>query len=144
SAFSVWMVQGLDTNGDGIVAPDEMQDLADENMLSLADFGFYTYAGDGLRFEAVGDQRMRYEDNRVILDFSIEATEPAAPQQFELGVYDPEYYVAISFADVSAVTLENAPAECGAVLEPPVPMAPEVEEQLYALGAEVLELPPEL
>jgi nickel/cobalt exporter len=45
---------------------------------------------------------------------------------------------------VDDVTLENAPDSCSAVLEPPTPMAPDVEERLYALGPEVLELPPDL
>ena len=91
TAFSVWMVQGLDTNGDGTVEPAEMQELADENMVGLTDFGFYTYAGDGMDFAPVGDQRMVYQDNRVTLDYSIAATEPQPlGERFELGVYDPE------------------------------------------------------
>ena len=145
TAFSVWMVQGLDTNGDGAVTPDEMQDLADENMLGLADFGFYTYAGDNMAFTAVGDQGMVYEDNRVTLSFSLDAVEPQPiGERFELGVYDPEYYVAITTNSAADVALENAPAGCSVELMPPVPMAPEVEERLYALGPEVLELPPDL
>ncbi len=145
TAFSVWMVQGLDTDGDGSVSPIEMQDLANENMLGLADYGFYTYAGDGMRFTAVGDQGMVYQDNRVTLDFSIAAVDPqGVGERFELGVYDPEYYVAITTSDATDVTLDNAPEGCVVRLEPPVPMAPEVEERLYALGPEVLELPPDL
>lgn len=145
SAFSVWMVQGLDVNGDGDVAPDELQELANENMVGLADYGFYTYAGDGMAFHSVGDQVMRYEDNRVTLDFSVAAVAPQPPgARFELGVYDPEYYVAISVADAADVTLDNAPDDCAVSLEAPVPMAPEVEERLYSLGPEVLELPADL
>jgi nickel/cobalt exporter len=145
TAFSVWMVQGLDTNGDGTVVPAEMQDLADENMVGLGDFHFYTYAGDDMEFTAVGDQGMVYQDNRVTLDFSVDAVTPQAPgERFELGIYDPEYYVAITVNDITDVTLDNAPEGCVARLEPPVPMAPEVEERLYALGPEVLELPPDL
>ena len=145
TAFSVWMVQGLDTNGDGEVSPDEMQELADENTTSLADFGFYTYAGDAMQFDAVGDQGMVYRDNRVTLDFSLAAKNPQAPgERFELGVYDPEYYVAITVNSPADVTLENAPEGCSVVLEPPVPMSAEVEQRLFALGPEVLELPPDL
>lgn len=145
TAFSVWMVQGLDTNDDGVVSPEEMQELADENMVGLADYGFYTVAGDGVHFTPVGDQRMHYEDNKVTLDFSIDATEPVVPgSRFELGIFDAEYYVAISFADVSNVTLENAPASCGTELVPPRPMDSATEQRLYALGPDVLELPPDL
>ncbi len=148
TAFSAWMIQGLDTNGDRETSPDELQGLADENMVGLADYGFYTYAGIGdapMAFTPAGDQRMVYEDGRVTLSYSVSATAPLpVTGRFELAVYDPEYYVAISFADVSDVTLENAPASCAAVLEPPKPMAPEVEARLYSLGPEVLELPPDL
>lgn len=145
TAFSVWMVQGLDTNGDGIVSTEEMQELADENMIGLADYGFYTFAGDGMAFTAAGDQRMRYEDNRVTLDYAINATQPVAPgSDFELGIYDAEYYVAIGFADAGDVTLVNAPDSCRVDLIPPHPMDPQTEARLYALGPEVLELPPDL
>lgn len=148
AAFSAWMIQGLDTNGDRVTSPEELQPLADENMAGLAEYGFYTYAGEGealMAFTPAGDQRMVYEDGHVTLVYSVTATTPMPVSgRFELAVYDPEYYVAIGFADVSDVTLDNAPASCSAVLEPPKPMAPEVEERLYALGPEVLELPPDL
>ena len=148
SAFSAWMVQGLDTNGDRETSPEEMQGLADENMVGLADYGFYTYAGEGdalMAFTPAGDQRLVYEGGRVTLSYSADAVTPLPVNgRFELAVYDPEYYVAISFGDVDDVTLENAPASCAAVLEPPKPMDPEVEQRLYALGPEVLELPPDL
>lgn len=145
SAFSVWMVQGLDTNGDGTVSPEEMQPLADDNMNGLAQYGFYTFAGDGMEFTSAGDQRMRYENNRVTLDYSINAVAPVAPgSKFELGIYDAEYYVAISFADASDVQLINAPASCSTRLVPPQPMDKSTEDRLYALGPDVLELPPDL
>lgn len=148
TAFSAWMIQGLDTNGDRETSPEELQSLADENMVGLAEYGFYTYAGQGdalMAFTPDGDQRMVYQDGHVTLTYSVTATAPLPiTGRFELAVYDPEYYVAISFADVADVTLENAPASCAAVLEPPKPMAPDVEERLYALGPEVLELPPDL
>jgi nickel/cobalt exporter len=145
TAFSVWMVQGLDTNQDDIVSPEEMQELADENMSGLSDYGFYTVAGDGMAFTPAGDQRMSYADNRVTLDFTIDAVEPVFPgARFELGVYDAEYYVAITVDDAADVTLENAPASCATAIIPPRPMDRSVEERLYALGAEVTELPADL
>ncbi|MDB5473822.1 MAG: hypothetical protein JWP99_1125 [Devosia sp.] len=147
-AFSVWMVQGLDTDGDGQTAPAELQPLADENMVGLADFGFYTFAGeqdDLVQFTPAGDQQMVFADERTTLSFSLEAVEPqAVGAQFELGVYDPEYYVAITVADVGDVVLENAPPGCGVALQAPVEMSEELQSRLYALGSEVTELPPEL
>src|SRR5690606_32521977 len=107
-----------------------------------------TFAGpeDGpMLFRPRGDQRMVYENGRTRLSFTLDAITPLpAGARFELGVYDPEYYVAIEFADKNAVRLENVPADCGAELVPPQPMTPELADRLYALGAEVLELPPDL
>ena len=148
TAFSAWVIQGLDANGDRETSPDELQGLADENMTGLAEYGFYTTAGemtDPLQFNPVGDQRMVYADGRTTLSYSLTTDRPhPLGKRFELGVYDPEYYVAITFADAADVTLENAPAGCVVVLEPPKEMAPDVQQRLYALGPDVTQLPPDL
>src|ERR1700712_5869510 len=46
-AYSAWSIQGLDTNGDGKVSPEELRPLADDNMNGLADYEYYTFAGEG-------------------------------------------------------------------------------------------------
>jgi ABC-type nickel/cobalt efflux system permease component RcnA/ABC-type uncharacterized transport system substrate-binding protein len=147
-AFSVWMIQGLDTNNDRQTAAEELQPLADENMTGLADFGFYTFAGDQdalMQFTPTGDQRMVFANEQTTLSFSLDASAPrAVGARFELGVYDPEYYVAITVADKSDVVLENAPPRCGVTLQAPVEMSEEVQSRLYALGPDVTELPPDL
>ncbi len=133
-AFSVWMIQGLDTNGDRVTSPEEMQELADENMMGLADFGFYTFAGsqdDLMEFSPAGDQRMEFAEEQTTLSFSLLAAEPRAVDAvFELGVYDPEYYVAISVDEPSDVVLENAPEGCAVALRPPVEMSEALQTRL--------------
>ncbi|HEY0032350.1 MAG TPA: DUF1007 family protein [Devosia sp.] len=147
-AFSSWVIQGLDTNNDRQTSVEELQPLADDNMNGLAEFGFYTFAGaqDALMtFEPAGDQKMVYQNERTTLSFSLRATEPRpVGAAFELGVYDPEYYVAIGIANESDIVLENAPPACGVMLKPPIEMSDEVQTRLYALGPEVTELPPDL
>lgn len=146
-AFSAWAVQGLDTNKDGITSSQEMQDLADDNVNGLADYSFYTFAGKNgeVKFAPVGAATMHYENERNTLEFSI-APVPAYQINgtFEIGISDPEYYVAISFADKSDVTLENAPPGCSVTLVPPKDMSKSLQDRLYALGPEVLTLPPDL
>lgn len=146
--FSTWVIQGLDTNGDRETSQDELQPLADDNMNGLTEYGFYTFAGSGedlMGFAPVGDQKMVYQDEQVTLSYSLKATEPrSVGAAFELGIYDPEYYVAISFADASTVTLENAPAACGVTLEPPKEMSEDLQARLNAIGPDVTELPPDL
>ncbi len=147
-AFSVWQVQGLDENEDGVTSSGEMQELADENLAGLAEYQFYTFAGAGresLAFVAAGRPRYVFENNRSTYFFSVAPASPyAIRDSLEIAINDPEYYVAITFGDPSSVTLENAPAGCEAELLPPEPMDDVLAAQLYALPPEVTELPPEL
>lgn len=147
-AFSAWQTAELDVNQDGITSTEEMAELAEENIQGLAEYEFYTYAGEGsatLPLVSMGNQRFVYENGRSTFTFGVG---PQAPYKitdvFEVAVYDPEYYVAITIPDVSAVTLENAPQGCSVNLRQPKEMPPELTEQLYALPPDMLQLPPEL
>lgn len=146
--FSAWQIQGLDTNEDGITSSEEMQELAEENMRGLAEYGFYTYAGKAsmtLPMAAMDDARFTYEDGRSTLTFGVEPGDPyRIEDQIEIAINDPEYYVAIEFADASSVTLQNAPAGCNVRMEPPEPMSDELAAKLYALPPDVTLLPPEI
>jgi nickel/cobalt transporter (NicO) family protein len=147
-AFSVWQIQGLDTNGDGITSSEEMQELADENLKGLAEYKFYTLAGERdstLPMASMDDARFEFRDNRSTFTFGIE---PQAPYRikgrFEIAIADPEYYVAITFADLSDVELVNAPPGCTLGSEPPHELSPEIQQRLGELSADVLTLPPDL
>lgn len=147
-AFSAWQIQGLDTDGDGVTSSEEMQELADENMIGLAEYQFYTFAGEGeenLRFAAAGNARFVHENGRSTLSFAVRPETPYRIRDaLEIAINDPEYYVAITFADASTVTLENAPASCAVRLDPPETMDDALAEQLYALPPDVTELPADL
>jgi len=147
-AFSVWQIQGLDTNGDGIISGEEMQELADENLKGLAEYGFYTLAGEGdatLPMASMDDGKFVFENNRSTFTFGIEPQGPYKIKgKFELAIADPEYYVAINFADLSDVSLENAPAGCTLGMEPPRELSPDVQASLGELSADITTLPPDL
>lgn len=147
-AFSAWQVQGLDTDGDGTVSTPEMQELADENLVGLSSYSFYTYAGDGpeiLTFAEGANASFENADGRSTLRYDVVLDKPhAIASALELAISDPDYYVAINFASPGAVHLENAPAGCAVTLEPPRELDPAVAERLYALGPDVVELPADL
>ena len=100
-AFSVWQIQGLDTNNDGIPSSEEMQELADENIKGLAEYNFYTSAGEtaaSLPFTSLGGAKFVFADNRSTLSFGIAPENPyRIKDKLEIAIADPEYYVAISF-----------------------------------------------
>lgn len=146
-AFSAWSIQGLDTNNDGTTSSEEMQELADEHMRGLTEYSFYSYAGegsDGLTFFEGRDPKLEYVDGRTTLTFTALLDKPHAIEDaLEVAVNDPEYYVAITFANASTVTTENMPAGCVVSLEAPKELTPELEERLFAIPPDQ-QLPPDL
>lgn len=147
-AFSVWQIQGLDTNNDGITSSEEMQELADENVTGLGEYNFYTSAGEGeqsLPFKALGPGKFAFANNRSTLSFAVTPETPyRITGKLPIAIADPEYYVAISFGAPSDVTLENAPAGCAAHLEAGHEVPPELQARLFDLPADVTKLPPDL
>jgi nickel/cobalt transporter (NicO) family protein len=49
-AFTAFAIQGFDKNQDGIYSREELSELADVNIESMADFGYFTF-GDNTRIE---------------------------------------------------------------------------------------------
>lgn len=146
-AFSSWSIQGLDTNGDGITSSEEMQGLANEHMQGLAEYSFYTYAGEGqqnLTFAEGRDPTLAYENGRTTLRFTVVLDQPhRIADALDIAVNDPDYYVAITFGDPSTVTAEGLPAGCGISLQQPTPLTPELEQQVFAIPPDQ-QLSPEL
>ena len=147
-AYSSWSIQGLDTDNDGQVTRAEMQELANENMVGLSEYEYYTFAGEGpdnLKFVNGTNPTLDYTNNRTTLSFDVSLAQPYRIRQaLEIAINDPEYYVAITFAGPQSVELVNAPQGCAVSLEAGHEMPDDVAEQLYALPPEVTELPPEL
>ena len=148
AAFSAWSFQGIDTDRDGSVSPKELQAVADDNMSGLAQFEYYTYAyEDELPLSFGSDLPATYsiDDGRVTLSFEV-APQPShlVGGTLHMAINDPEYYVAIEFSSAEAVTTENLPQGCTVSTVPAEPLDPILEERLYSLGPEVLELPPDL
>jgi ABC-type nickel/cobalt efflux system permease component RcnA/ABC-type uncharacterized transport system substrate-binding protein len=147
-AYSAWAVQGLDTNLDGVVSGEELQPLADDNMQGLSEYEYYTFAGEGpdnLKFAFGSNPAMDLTDGRQTLNFDLALARPYAIQDhLELAINDPEYYVAITFANADSVQLVNAPANCSVALTDPEPMSDALQRQLTDLGPDVVRLPPEL
>ena len=148
-AYSAWSIQGLDTNNDGKYSPQELQPLADDNMNGLADYEYYTFAGEGkdpnLKFSHGSHATLDYDGKQTTLSFDVALAEPyAIRKSLELSIDDPEYYVAITFHDPSDIQLINAPKNCAIKMEDAKEMPQELADALYALPPDVTKLPPEL
>ena len=70
--YSVFAVDGLDADGDGRHAPEELAPLAAENIRALEEWSWFTMAeadGDGIALDRVGSWHSSYQDGRLALAF---------------------------------------------------------------------------
>jgi ABC-type uncharacterized transport system substrate-binding protein len=143
-AYSVYAVQGLDTNNDGIWSREELAELAKVNVESLSEFGFFTVAkanGKAQEFGAPKDYFLAFDKKILTLTFTLPLKAPAsATRTFGLEISDPSWFVAFELAQGDdAVVLKDAPAGCVARLTRPKPAdaAPQgkLDEDFFASGA---------
>lgn len=117
--YTSFAIQGLDKDGDGNYSAEELKPLADVNIQSLKEFGFFTYPKLGeneLPRKEPEDYRLEYTDGILTLHFTLQLEKPLPISQastFSFSVYDPAFYVAFSFAEENPVTLAaGAPSSC--------------------------------
>lgn len=115
-AYSAYITQGLDKNGDGKLTSDELAELAKINVESLPDVEFFTAAklnGRKQEFGTPGEQVMSYEDKILTLTFALPLKTPAKARSFGIEIGDPTYFVAFTIVDApDAVVIKDAPQGC--------------------------------
>lgn len=125
ASYSAFVTQGLDKNGDGRLAPDELAGLATENTANLAEFGYFTklkVAGRDQLFADPTEPGMAMEGDKLTLSFLLPLKAPVAQGRgvAALEVYDPTFFVSFSLSEgTDAARLAGAPAGCAATVTRP-------------------------
>jgi ABC-type uncharacterized transport system substrate-binding protein len=121
--FSAFATQGLDKNNDGKLSREELADLAEVNVTSLEEFNYFSVAkssGKDVGFDKPKDYWLDADkDNVLTLNFTLPLKTKAQKGDLTLDVYDPSYFVDLSYAEGEAVTLSGAPAGCAAEIKRP-------------------------
>ncbi|WP_306258799.1 DUF1007 family protein [Pararhizobium sp. IMCC21322] len=140
-AFSVYVIQGLDENEDGIYTREELSSLAQVNVESLADYEFFTFMGveeAEVDFDGPVDYWLYYDadKSRLTLNFTLPLKQPALViGDLILEIYDPEAFVAFSVNEEDSIKLASgAPNNCSVEVKP-------AEEMDDAFAAALAELP---
>ena len=72
--YSLFAVEGLDKDEDGVVTPEELHPLAELNVTSLEPYRYFTEVfadGQALGFGKVSDYGARYDEGILTLVFTI-------------------------------------------------------------------------
>ncbi len=147
-AFSAFASQGLDKNGDGKLSTKELAPLAHTNVKSLNYYGFFTRLtvdNTPIKLKFPDQYFLRSAHGRLTLFYQLPlATPTKSGHKTTLEVYDPEYFVAFTFAKTSPITLYHAPAGCHAQYHPPHPLDARIMAKLAAVPIDQHNLPPAL
>lgn len=134
-AYSAYITQGLDKNGDGKLSADELAELAKVNMESLPEVGFFTVAkanGKAQEFAEPSDAGLVFENKILTLRYTLPLKAPAAASRsFGIEIGDPTYFVAFDIVDApDAVVARDAPKGCIVRVARPPKLAADVQQKL--------------
>jgi ABC-type uncharacterized transport system substrate-binding protein len=123
-AFSVYATQGLKSKKRGVFTREELAPLAETNVTSLKEYGFFTFAkADGKKapFNEPADYYLEYDPKRTVLTlhFTLPFKTPVRAKQLSIDLYDPSAFIDFEFAEKDPMALVDAPAACElAVIRP--------------------------
>jgi ABC-type uncharacterized transport system substrate-binding protein len=124
--FSAFATTGIQAKTKGQFTRQELAPLAQENVESLKDYDYFTYAKiDGKRqkdaFNPPVDYWLNYDSKETVLTlhFTLPFKEPVKTKQLTLEIYDPEFFIDFGFAEKNPVRLVGAPQQCTATSDKP-------------------------
>jgi ABC-type uncharacterized transport system substrate-binding protein len=138
--YTSFAIQGLDKNNDGKYDREELKELAEVNITSLHEFGFFTFpqvAGHEIERLEPQDYWLDYKDNMLTLNFTLPLKTPvprAKFKDFQFAVYDPTFYVAFAFAEKDPIRMAEGLSECHPEISKPQAQTPSksLSESLFS------------
>jgi ABC-type uncharacterized transport system substrate-binding protein len=139
--FATYALQGIETKQKGVYSREELGSLAQTNVESLKEYGFFTFAkadGKKEKFQEPVDYYLEYKDTALTLHFTLPLKTPVKPKQLVLEVFDPSFFIDFTLADKTPIKLVGAPADCQMKFERPndgAADARKIGEQNFLSGA---------
>lgn len=139
--FSTYAVQGVESKTKGVYTREELAGLAQTNVESLKEYGFFTYARADSRkqkFTDPVDYFLEYKDAALVLHFTLPLKTPVKTKRLALEIFDPSYFVDFSLQKADPIRLVGAPAACAMAVKRPrdggAPAAPSLSEDNFMSG----------
>jgi ABC-type uncharacterized transport system substrate-binding protein len=113
--FTSYVLQGIESKTKDVYTHEELAPLAQTNVESLKEFGFFTFAkadGKKQKFQEPVDYFMEYRDGALTLHFTLPLKTPVKSSELALEIFDPTFFVDFKLADQDPIRLVDAPAGC--------------------------------
>jgi len=131
--YSAFAVQGLSHKKEGEFSRAELASLAEVNVTSLKEYGYFTRArlnGKNLPISDPVDYWLGYGDSVLTLHFTLPFKASAAVKHLSFEIYDPTWFVDFSFPDTEPVALPGAPQGCRLDVQRPTGLTAAQGQQL--------------
>ena len=120
--FSTYALQGIESKTKGVYTSEELAPLAQTNVESLKEFGFFTFAkadGKKEKFLEPVDYFLEQKDGALVLHFTLPFKTPFKTRALALEIFDPTFFVDFSLQKQDPVRLVGAPAACTFAIQRP-------------------------
>jgi ABC-type uncharacterized transport system substrate-binding protein len=122
--YSAYALQSIEHKTKDVFTREELAPLAEANIASLKDYDYFNHARvDGDKradvFTDPVDYWFDYTDSALTLHFTLPLKTPTRARNFEIKLYDPEFFIDFDFAENEPVSLVNAPTQCALTMEKP-------------------------
>lgn len=117
--FSATVMLDFDTDGDGELSHDELEEVSKTVTQSIGEQDFFTEVrlkGETVKFTPPPKIMVSYSDGQILMFFAETFTQPVPVESGSLliSVSDPTYFVAMEIADESAIQITGNGAACKA------------------------------
>lgn len=135
--FSSTVMLDFDTDGDGKLSTQELDEVSATVTESLGEYDFYTEIrldGESQDFVPPPKIMVDYQDGQVLMFFAETMKQPLqiADKSFRVAVSDPTYYVAMEIANESSIQITGKGTACAVAIERPD------FDKLYAQNSQTL------
>ena len=134
--FSAYALQGISHAKKGQYTREELASLAQTNVDSLKEYGYFTYAradGKKLKFSEPVDYWLEYRNAALTLHFTLPLKAAPAAKAMSIEIYDPTIFVDFEFAKDKPVSLNGAPPQCQMTYDLPHQPTPAEQARLSQL-----------
>ncbi len=120
--FSTYALQGTVTRKKGVYTREELAPLAQTNVESLKEYGFFTFAkvdGQKQPFLPPTDYFLEYRNSALVLHFTLPFKTPIRTRELAVEIFDPSYFVDFALQKQNPIRLVGAPAACKMAIRRP-------------------------